>query len=239
MRKVSIIIPIYNAEEYLEECLTSVLAMKGDHIEFLLIDDGSTDKSPVILRRYMKQDPRIVLYTKKNSGASDTRNFGISKATGDYICFVDADDFVDPRMVDLLLENIGDADICVGKKTRWNQIKDFKTVDAWEGFTGTVKELKKVYRKYRRSMRGATGRLYRTDIIRKYDIRFRKDYNYAEDMHFNYDYFCHVNKVCFVDDPVYTYRIHNPESLSSKNAPFFLKQWKMELGCEDKLFDPL
>ena len=239
MLKVSIIIPVYNAEEYLDECMTSVLKMEGDFFEVITIDDGSTDNSLEILRKYSQTDPRVKLFSKKNTGASDTRNIGIAQAKGKYICFVDADDIVMPNMLDSLLSEIGDADICVGRKIRWNQIKEFSRTDGWEPFRGTVKELKSHYRTYRRSMRGATGRLYRTDIIRKYDIRFRENCTYAEDMYFNYDYFCHIDKVCFADPTVYTYRIHNPESLSTKNAPFFLEQWRNEMKCIDKLIESL
>lgn len=237
MLKVSIIIPVYNAEEYLDECLTGVLKNEGCDFEVIVVDDGSTDKSQQILKHYAKQDSRLKLITKKNTGASDTRNIGIEQAQGTYICFVDADDLVMPNMIETLLNEIGDADVCVGRKIRWNQIKEFSRTDSWESFRGTKEELKKDLRPYRRSMRGATGRLYKKEIIQKYKIRFLEKYNYAEDMHFNYEYFTHVKKVCFADPVVYTYRIHNPDSLSSKNAPFFLKQWEMEIHCIDKAFE--
>ncbi|MBO7450087.1 MAG: glycosyltransferase family 2 protein [Clostridiales bacterium] len=235
---VSIIIPVYNAEHYLKPCLNAVLRLKGaSETEIILIDDGSTDRSPYILKEYMEKDPRITVITQKNKGASASRNLGITHAKGKYICFVDADDLVLPIMLEELLGKIGDSDVCVGKKIRWNQIKQFSRTDNWDEFSGTMEELEEHFSRYRRSMRGATGRLYRRDILKKHKIFFDEKLNYAEDMHFNYEYFTHVRKVTFADKPVYIYRIHNPESLSSKNAPLFLEQWKMEIECKKMLFN--
>lgn len=234
--RVSIIIPVYNSETYLEECLKGVLSLDCQDYEVLLIDDGSTDSSPEILRTFAETSGKVRIITQENQGASAARNRGIAEARGEYVCFVDSDDIVYENMLKDMLAFIGDAQVCIGKKTRWNQIKDFRRTDSWPAFRGTVTELHRVLRRYKRSMRGATGRLYRTDVIRDNNIRFLPELHYGEDMRFNYDYFRYISRVAFCDKVVYLYRIHNLNSLSSVYAPHFWKQWKTERECVARLY---
>lgn len=105
--KVSIIVPIYNVEEYIERCVNSILCQTYHNIEVLLIDDGSTDKSSEIINEYGKSDSRVKVYHKNNGGLSDARNFGLIKSSGEYVCFIDADDYIHKDFVSCLL------DICI------------------------------------------------------------------------------------------------------------------------------
>lgn len=91
----SIVVPVYNVELYLRECIESIIKQTYSKWELVLIDDGSTDRSGEICKRYEKQDDRIKVYTKNNSGQADSRNIGVEKAGGDYLLFVDSDDFID------------------------------------------------------------------------------------------------------------------------------------------------
>lgn len=101
--KISVIIPVYNTEKYLKECVESVLAQTYHNLEILLINDGATDSSPQICESYAKQDVRIKLIHKENGGLSDTRNTGIKQCSGDYVLFLDSDDYWDdPKMVEKL-----------------------------------------------------------------------------------------------------------------------------------------
>lgn len=102
MKLVSIIIPVYNAEEYLEKCIDSAIGQTYNNIEIIAINDGSTDKSLDILNMYAKKDNRIKIINIENSGISAVRNIGIKAATGEYICFLDSDDYIDNN----LLENL-------------------------------------------------------------------------------------------------------------------------------------
>ena len=233
---VSIIMPVYNAEKYLKESLKGILSSTYTDFELIIVNDGSTDNSKNIINRFSSEDNRIRSFSKTNGGPSDARNYGIQLAKGKYICFVDADDIPLPNMLETLVDSIGDADICIGKKIRWNQIKDFKREDGWQAFEGGMNEFRKVHLRYQRSMRGTTARLYRKDIIIKHNLIFDTGRNYAEDMYFNYAYFRFVEKIVFAPDPVYIYRIHEGDCLSRCNAPFFLRQWQMEIGCKRRLF---
>ena len=113
---VSIIIPVYNVEKYLNRCIDSVIKQSYKNIEILLIDDGSTDESGIILDKYKKNDARIKVFHKKNEGLSSTRNYGLKKCSGEYVCFIDSDDFISKYMIETLLKNLlktkSDISIC-------------------------------------------------------------------------------------------------------------------------------
>ena len=104
--KISIIVPVYNVEQYLERCVESLINQTYKNIEIILVDDGATDNSGQLCDELAQRDPRIVVYHKENGGLSDARNYGIDKASGDYIGFIDSDDFIDDDMYEVLLSNI-------------------------------------------------------------------------------------------------------------------------------------
>ena len=114
--KISIIVPIYNTEKYLRNCLNSIINQTYKNLEIILINDGSIDNSINICNNYKNKDNRIKIVDKTHSGVSDTRNIGIKKATGEYIGFVDSDDYIDKHMFEILLNNLenynGDISMC-------------------------------------------------------------------------------------------------------------------------------
>lgn len=114
--KLSVIVPIYNVERYLPACIDSILAQTHKELEIILVDDGSTDACPTICDRYATMDPRIIVIHKKNVGLSDARNAGLDIASGEWISFIDSDDWIEPDMYEKLLKNahIYDSQISVG-----------------------------------------------------------------------------------------------------------------------------
>jgi len=102
MIKVSVIVAVYNAEEYLEKCLDSLLAQTLEEIEIIAVDDGSEDKSPEILEKYAAKSDKLKCMRKENGGAADARNSGLAKAVGEYIGYLDSDDYIDPDMFELM-----------------------------------------------------------------------------------------------------------------------------------------
>lgn len=98
MPKVSVIVPVYNAEKYLQECVDSILRQTLADLELILVDDGSTDSSPALCDWYAEQDARVKVIHKPNGRAASARNAGIRAASGDYVAFVDSDDWVSPEM---------------------------------------------------------------------------------------------------------------------------------------------
>ena len=101
MPKISVIMPVYNGEKYLNQCLDSVIGQSLQDIEIICVNDGSTDSSPDILRSYAAKDPRVKVFDQPNLNAGAARNLGMKYATGEYYSFLDADDFFDPQMLEL------------------------------------------------------------------------------------------------------------------------------------------
>ena len=108
---ISVIVPIYNTEQYLEKCLESIRAQTYSDIEVIMIDDGSTDNSRIIANQYVSRDKRFYLFTQNNSGVSKARNKGLELAEGKYILFVDSDDWIEPQMLDILIHNMYKYDV--------------------------------------------------------------------------------------------------------------------------------
>ena len=125
MKKISIIIPIYNAEKHLEKCLKSVIEQTYKNLEIILVNDGSIDMSKEICEEYQKKDPRIILLNQSNVGPAETRNRGLSIATGEYISFIDSDDYIDKDFYNELLKKIiednSDISICKHVEVKNNQ----------------------------------------------------------------------------------------------------------------------
>lgn len=103
---ITVIIPCYNVEKYLARCLNSLINQSYKNLEILIINDGSSDDSLAIAKKFAAQDQRITIYSKENGGLSSARNFGIQKAKGEYLSFIDSDDFIDPKFYEILYKNI-------------------------------------------------------------------------------------------------------------------------------------
>ena len=127
MKKVSIIIPIYNTEKYLEKCLSSVCCQTYKNLEIICINDGSTDRSGEIAEKFAKKDSRIILKHQKNSGESAARNIGLQLASGEYIGFIDCDDWIEEDMYDSLVKELENenADIAV---SGWYKDKEYESI---------------------------------------------------------------------------------------------------------------
>lgn len=112
---VSVIVPVYNVEKYLERCVQSILLQSYINLEIILVNDGSTDNSLELCRKYKKKDKRIMVIDKTNGGLSDARNAGLEVATGEYVCFIDSDDFIESTMIEKMVAQaeLDQADICV------------------------------------------------------------------------------------------------------------------------------
>ena len=113
--RISVVVPVYNVEQYLEKCVNSIINQTYKNLEIILVDDGATDKSGKLCDELAKLDNRIMAYHKKNGGLSDARNYGVERATGDYIGFVDGDDYIDAEMYEKLYEAIKKENVDVAE----------------------------------------------------------------------------------------------------------------------------
>lgn len=215
MEKVSIIIPVYNVEDYLSQCLDSVINQTYKNIEIILIDDGSSDLSGKICDEYARKDKRIAVYHNTNHGVSYSRNYGIKVSIGEYILFVDSDDYIERNYVETLMEPIFlqnyDLIIC----SAWDVFGENKIPKAINfNLTGVFKE------DYQYVLRTVApwGKLYVSEIIKKNKILFPEDISYGEDHLFNLQYFEYVDKYKFVFEHLYNYCHRNQQGLSRQRT---------------------
>ena len=205
---VSIIIPVYNSEKYLQACLDSVLSQTFTDFEVLLVDDGSKDGSGVICDAYAAKDSRIRVLHKENGGVSSARNHGIDNARGEFIVFADSDD----RMTNVYLEHLmqSDADLVLsgvqkfGEKdtVRMPARRDDFGIDGIAVHWNTPAEMNYLYCY-------TWAKRFRTDIIRAHGIRFDESLFFSEDMCFNMRYYYYAESFTEVPYPDYLYRIQN------------------------------
>ena len=228
MDKVSIIIPVYNVEPYLKECLNSVINQSYKNIEIIIINDGSTDGSKKICETYANLDRRIIFIDNHNNkGVSYSRNLGINYATGEYILFIDSDDFIDKKYVYFLMKNIDDKEISICNISDDYVLKKIvKKRNIKKSFTGNFYEDFYVLRDL---LRGPVAKLYKTKIIKKNNIKFPMDITVGEDQIFNFKYYNYTQRYGFIDKGLYYYKHRNIESLSSK------KTEKVFIGATTKL----
>ena len=130
IKKISIITPVYNAEKYIERCVNSVLNQTYENIEFIIVNDGSTDNTAKILNRLKKNDSRIMVIHKKNEGVSKARNTALKKATGKYVLFVDADDWLESTMCEDLISHAekNNSDVVICEYYNYYEILDKKEI---------------------------------------------------------------------------------------------------------------
>ncbi|PXV91459.1 glycosyltransferase involved in cell wall biosynthesis [Lachnotalea glycerini] len=227
--KVSIIVPVYNGEKYLEKTLSSILASIYRNIEIVLVDDGSKDKSKQICDYYASKDNRVKVFSKINGGIVEARNFGMLKATGDYLCFCDQDDIVSKHMYDLMMKRIlkDNSEICISSTGRLlgkEELPYEKLEDAtykgdeilqnvlypilFNGFDVAYKNKKvKIY-----------GTIWKymisRELIIKNKLKFKRFINYEDDLIMSIELLTFSHRVSTLSEKLYFWRI-NQESESS------------------------
>lgn len=197
--KVSVIIPIYNSEKTINRCVNSVLNQTCKDIEVLLINDGSKDNSLEVIKKI--KDKRIKIIDKKNEGVSKTRNLGIKEATGDYIMFVDNDDYLDNDCIEEFVNNIADNDLLIGG---YRRVTDTKTL-----FKCKLKN--KPWANY--IIMAPWAKLYKRDYLIKNKIEFL-DYKIGEDVYFNFSTITKTNKISTIPSIKYNW-YYNDSSVSN------------------------
>jgi len=133
--KVSIVVPVYNVEKYLKQCVESILAQGYENKEIILVDDGSTDNSPYMCDRFAAENDNVKVIHKENGGLSDARNHGIKSATGDYILFVDSDDFIEPDSLDVIMDSVNQNPVDIVFLEAQKYFEDGSTVPFYDGIT--------------------------------------------------------------------------------------------------------
>jgi glycosyltransferase EpsH len=221
MKKVSVIVPAYNAEKYLEACLDSICEQTYPVLEILVVDDGSRDLTASIIRSRAEQDARIIPYYNENHGVSYSRNFGLEHCTGEYVTFVDADDLVAPDFIAQMIHDLeeADADIAVIGVAK---SKLFEPEMFTNGVTSTYEEsemLKQVFGAFEGFV---CNKLYRKSLLQTKSIRLEQSIAVCEDLLFNVIYLLNCKKAVYNCGQKYFYRqIENSASNRLDNPKWF------------------
>ena len=203
MSKISVIVPVYNTEKYIEKCLDSLTYQTLKDIEIIVINDGSTDRSKEIIDDYAKKYKNIKAYHLQNGGVSKARNFGLKKAKGEYITFLDSDDYIDDnlyeKMYDKAKEN--DADVC-----ECDYIWEFLKKKRYDYLNKNIHPLL--------SMRAVVwNRLYKRELLINNKISFHEGVHF-EDVEFCYEVFPYIKNFAYVKD-VYVHYVQRDNSITS------------------------
>ena len=208
--KISIIIPVYNTEKYIKECIESIIKQTYKNIEIIIVNDGSTDNSVNIIKDYQKKYKRIKVINQKNKGPSAARNNGIKHSEGDYILFVDSDDWIEENMVEKMINSINNKEtdliICSYSQITNGKRKDF------------IVEERKNFEEYLfdSSVSGySCCKMIKRECIKNY---FDEELNIMEDLLFWYSNKDSIIIIKIVKDPLYYYRIHESSLVRKKIA---------------------
>lgn len=224
MELISIIVPIYNVEEYLEKCIRSALAQTYQNFELILVDDGSGDSSGTICDRYERENPRVRVIHKKNGGLSSARNAGIEAAKGFYLYFLDGDDYIEPQLLCRAVDSMEQegADLCVFDfdKVSEGGRHSFK----WR-LTAGVYEIQDEETRLNFLVKDIFGfrlgwevwsKLYKADIVRKQRISFESEREiFAEDLMFTFCYLLYCRKVTVLGECLYHYVVRKGSLMDS------------------------
>lgn len=216
--KISIIVPIYNVAHILPRCLDSIIHQTYSDFELLLINDGSTDQSGIICDDYAKKDNRIRTFHKQNTGVSATRNIGIQNAKGEWICFIDSDDVIEPNylqtFITLLSKYNADLYTTSCKIIYKGQCSLYILEEKIFDQTNIYKAI--IYLRQYGLFGVPWNKLFKTSIIKNYHLHFDETISSYEDEIFVLQYLIHSKNICTSPEDTYIYYVNNTNSLSKK-----------------------
>ena len=235
---ISVIVPVYKVEKYLPKCVDSILTQTWRNLEIILIDDGSPDGCPAICDEYAKKDNRVRVIHQQNAGVSNARNAGLDSAQGEYVAFVDGDDWCEPDYAESLLNNLlqnqADLSVCgyfqedlAGKQIKrtkgsgklLNRSEALRELVCYSGFQGYV-----------------WNKLCRREMIEQYQLRFDVNIGICEDLLFYFKLILHSTTVFYDPAPKYHYLQHGSSALQMKfNSTGFNPKWLDEISAVDRL----
>lgn len=237
MPKVSVIVPVYNKEEYLSQCVDSLLSQSLDDMEIILVDDGSADSSGAISDSYAFSHQNIIVIHQENAGLGPARNSGIEAAHGDYVGFVDADDWVESGMFERLYAEGASISADIIVSGHCDVTNGRKTYVKVHPLAGRILEGRESIEPYRRNLFGhalndavvesfpmsVCMSIYRKDMLDEASVRFREIL--SEDIFFNLAAYGAANKISFLDRVDYCYRKDHQESITRSFSPIKLGRY--------------
>lgn len=230
---ISIIIPVFNAAKYLHRCLDSIIAQTYKDWECILVDDGSNDGSSSLCDEYAQKDIRFKVLHKKNGGASSARNEGLKNIHGKYICFCDADDYVEKNWLDVFATKISKTDLVIASFYHYHNSygKRQSTYDFNVNKPAVALAIISC---------GECGFLwnkcFKAEIIKTHQIHFNEQYVFCEDEEFVTHYMTYIHSVLFTSEHTYNYFL--PESFEQKYRSIKIYQTMVDIYCHVSQFVP-
>lgn len=226
---ISIIVPVYNSSAFLKKCLESILMQTYSDFELLLINDGSTDTSLDIALSYANLDNRIIIINQLNQGVSAARNHGLVKAGGDFVAFIDADDWLEPEYLNELVNDMitNEADLVCSGYYDYSVYARRLAVHDFSKKGDSVKMPEMMYALLNGTAGVPWAKLYRKAIIDKFGIRFNNQVKMSEDLVFNLEYVSYCEKIIINKYHGYNYNRLNSTSASSKINPDYLSSYEI------------
>ena len=242
MAKVSVVIPVYNGEQYLNECLDSIINQTYNDLEIICIDDGSNDESRRILEWYSEKDSRFIILLQNNKGAASARNYGITVASGKYILFLDCDDVFNNKLIEKCIAKAEcyDADIVIFKALAFNTInhQQFMLNDAishyldYSQFTFSVNDIHdKIFNSF---LVQAWNKFYKREFIKEHKLKFQ-DIKRSNDLYFSQLSLVVAKKIILLDEFLLHYRVGMKNNLQSGNANTPLEFYKALIALKIEL----
>ncbi len=251
MPEISVIVPVYNAEKYLNKCIESILSQSFNDLELILVNDGSKDSSGAICDEYVVKDERVKVIHRENAGVSSARNTGIDIACGKYIMFVDSDDYIKKDMLSEMVEYMNkgydlvftEIEMTVSDGTQIFEMeeKEYDARQLIEAFC--VQSFPKI------NLCGPWAKLYKKNIINENKIYFNTELHNGEDTYFNLTYLQYCQSIKALNKAFYMYIRDNNDSLFSKVRKYtysntcvvfdYTKKIAEKYNCESKVIEQL
>ena len=242
---ISIIIPVYNVEKHIEQCLNSIKKQSYQNFEVIIVNDGSLDNTESICKRITQSDVRFRYFSKENGGVSSARNFGLDNANGHYITFIDGDDWVEENHLELLINSLieNNSDVAISSYKQFNNIDIF----FYRAYTKQERFLLNFNKMHKNEFlldfpkllstnvcfNNAVSKLFKRNLVK--DIRFDDKLKYAEDLDFYFRLYLNTESISFVNEATYVYRLHEDSTTSG----FTQEYAEQELSIFKKMYEKI
>lgn len=213
--KVSIIVPVYNVESYLNECIDSIINQTYGNLEIILIDDGSTDLSGDICDCYKEKDSRILVIHQKNQGAANAKNNGLDLATGDYISFVDSDDYISKDFIETMMKSLQQNISDIAECSFYLKYKDYDKVEYFKN-DNCIYDTESYLEQYTLEWKSSLfwNKIFKSELLD--NLRFKKERRCIDDEFFTYKAILKAHKISRINEPFYYYRQRKSSAINNQ-----------------------
>lgn len=239
---VSVLVAVYNTQDYLERCIDSIIGQTYEKIEVIIVDDGSKDESLKICKDFMKKDSRIKVIHQENGGLAAARNTGIRYAEGEYVCFLDSDDYIENDYIETLYKSLKRYQVDVAVCAYDREYPNGKVVAMCMDSDKMIGREEAMVNMYRYNSFGAYSwnKMFRMDMIKKYGLIYDPELRMSQDLYFSTQYIQKIKSAYYINRPLYHY-IYNEDSVcrNIKKTGVFQDRFMTSILAHEKTKDLL